>query len=137
MLVQACQTMPMKDFNTLKLGMDKDQVLEAMGSPVRSERREGIDRWTYIFYDNKTQQIKEVQFTDGVATYVGDKFEPAPEKSWQAEEKRKEELELKIAAENETKKIERKKSNVDFNNFEKEAHLQDKVHYMPDFQPVD
>lgn len=137
LLITACQTMPSREFTELKLGMDKDQVLATMGSPNRADRREGIDRWAYVFYDKGLRQDKEVQFIDGIATYIGDRFEPTPEKSWQAEEKRKGELEERIIAENEIKKTERKKSQVDYNNFEKEAHLKDKIHYMPDFKPID
>lgn len=66
-----CQTNELKQYEKLKVGMDKGEVLEIMGSPRRCERRQSQDRWTYVFYQNQMEHQKEIQFFEGRANYIG------------------------------------------------------------------
>lgn len=69
--------------------MEKGDVLDIMGDPQRKARVKGADRWTYVFYDEKTRTEKEVHFVDGKAVYVGDYVPPkvsAEERDRQNEE---------------------------------------------------
>lgn len=68
----ACQSSAKKDFERIQTGMEKVEVLDIMGDPQRKRRSQSVDHWTYVFYDEKKRVEKEVQFADGVATYVGD-----------------------------------------------------------------
>lgn len=67
----ACQTRAAKDFARIKTGMEKVDVIDIMGDPQRKIRRKGVDRWTYIYYDERVRNENEVHFDQGVATYVG------------------------------------------------------------------
>lgn len=67
----------LRSFNSLSPGMEKDDVLDIMGSPKTTLRREGKDRWLYVFYDDKIRFEKEVQFYEGKAVYVGEIWQPS------------------------------------------------------------
>lgn len=70
--IGGCQSPRYKWFEDVKIGMDKDQVLTAAGGPNSSRRWKDKDRWTYVFWDDpQGRQIREVHFSDGIATYVG------------------------------------------------------------------
>lgn len=57
--------------------MDKPQVLDIAGSPRFQRRQKGIDRWVYVFEDrSRPTATREVQFTNGRATYVGKETSP-------------------------------------------------------------
>lgn len=71
-----CQTNELKQYEKLKVGMDKGDVIDIMGSPRRSERWHGQDRWTYIFYQDREEYLKEVHFLGGRASYVGEQWKP-------------------------------------------------------------
>lgn len=71
-----CQTSMGTDFQKLKPGMEKAQVLDIMGSPQRTQRWRGLDRWTYIFYDQELREEREVHFDQGKASYIGAKHVP-------------------------------------------------------------
>ena len=68
----ACQTNDVKEFSKVQSGMEKAEVLEIMGSPQRQERWQGMDLWTYIYYTDSQRHEKEIDFSDGKATYVGE-----------------------------------------------------------------
>ncbi|RYZ77609.1 MAG: outer membrane protein assembly factor BamE, partial [Proteobacteria bacterium] len=76
-LLSACQTNMLKEYDSLHAGMEKDDVLDKMGSPQRTQRARGKDRWTYVFYHDRIRYEKEVQFFEGTAVYVGDAPQPA------------------------------------------------------------
>jgi outer membrane protein assembly factor BamE len=44
LLTSACQTSMLKQFDEVKPGMEKDDVLELMGSPDQTQRSQGRDR---------------------------------------------------------------------------------------------
>src|SRR4051812_19477413 len=92
LILSSCATTELKQYNQVQKGMDKDQVLSIMGSPRHNLRRDGVDRWTYEFYDSGKFYKKEVHFKDGIAIYVGDEYkdpetvvEEKLEKSFKAE----------------------------------------------------
>lgn len=76
-----CQTSMYQQFEQVNVGMDKDDVLQIMGSPQRTQRWRGKDRWTFVFYEDRIRFEKEVQFQEGVATYVGQTWQPPKEES--------------------------------------------------------
>ncbi len=78
-LLGACQTAPHVGFQTLKEGMEKDQVLEAVGNPTRTQRWQGKDRWIYQFYVDKERapDVKEIHFAEGKVVYLGGPVAPA------------------------------------------------------------
>lgn len=130
-LVCACQTSPLDDYNKLHAGMEKDQVLDIMGSPQRTERFHGKDRWTYIFYDHNVKYEKEIHFLQGNAVYVGNVWEPTVSAA---------EVDAKNEASNKTlnEELAQKYQNTatDYSNYENSVHGTDKVRYLPTFEPV-
>lgn len=73
----ACVTPRHKFFGNVQQGMEKDQVLEAAGSPNVSRRVKGQDTWLYIYRDAPGgTQTKEVIFENGRVVYAGDRRGP-------------------------------------------------------------
>lgn len=127
----ACQMNPKKQFEKIKTGMDKGQVLELMNSPQQTDRKSGIDRWTYIYYNDEVREEKQVHFAEGLVTYVGAPVQPAVS----AEEQDA----LNEAANQSLEQMARNKkqeSNNAFSNYEDEVRGTDQIRYMPDFKPV-
>jgi outer membrane protein assembly factor BamE (lipoprotein component of BamABCDE complex) len=71
-----CQTNELKQYEKLKLGMDKSEVIEIMGSPRKVERRQSQDHWVYKFYQDQQWYEKEVRFKEGKAIYLGEFQKP-------------------------------------------------------------
>jgi hypothetical protein len=71
-----CQTYPAHKFNSISLGMEKGEVIEQLGSPKFSNRRQGVDRWIYHFYQYDKKMVKEIHFQEGKVIYLGDETEP-------------------------------------------------------------
>lgn len=132
-LLTACQTSALKDFEKIKPGMEKQDVLEVMGNPSRTQRFHGKDRWTYIFYDSRIRFEKEVQFFEGNAVYVGNTWEPPVEQSAAMVDKRNEERNAAIDAELAREATENRNA---YSNYELKVHGDDKVRYVPDFKPL-
>ena len=57
-LLVGCQTNMLREYQKINPGMEKDDVLKVMGSPQRTQRFHGKDRWTYIFYYGKVRYEK-------------------------------------------------------------------------------
>jgi outer membrane protein assembly factor BamE len=70
----SCQTHMIEEFNKVRPGMDKGQVLEIIGSPQTSDRWKGKDRWQYVYYKENRKVVKEILFDNGKADYVGDEY---------------------------------------------------------------
>lgn len=135
-ILLSCQTNMVRQFSQVREGMDKDEVLELMGSPTTKTRFHGKDRWFYTYYENDIRYDKEVHFLNGKAVYVGGPYEPPAEKSAAVVDQQKQELEDKIQTEKAQRQIERKNSNA-LEEYEKEVRGEGKkVKYMPDFKPV-
>lgn len=74
----ACQTSRFKEFETVRGGMSKSDVIELVGGPQRTQRWHGRDRWEYRFYGtSEGELIREVHFENGKSTYVGPAIKPA------------------------------------------------------------
>lgn len=74
--VVGCATNMKDQFGRVQVGMEKNDVLDLVSSPQRTQRWKGMDRWTYIFYDDNHRLEKEVLFNEGKASYVGDVVQP-------------------------------------------------------------
>jgi hypothetical protein len=70
-ILLGCQTLPLNHFNEVRIGQDKSDVIEILGGPNWSERRNGVDRWNYIFYQDGARLEKQIHFQDGLVTYKG------------------------------------------------------------------
>lgn len=124
----------LKSFEKIHPGMDKHQVLEALGNPTATTRLHGRDRWIYRFYEGDIRFDKEVHFLDGMAIYSGDAWTPEPDKTANAVDKKNEELNEKTQVET----AERAKRNSEaYDNFQSEARNADKVRYMPTFKNLE
>jgi outer membrane protein assembly factor BamE (lipoprotein component of BamABCDE complex) len=70
--LSSCQTPRYKEFEQVRTGMTKAEVIEAVGGPSAKLRRQGVDRWTYIFENHPGGElVREIQFVNGKSTYVG------------------------------------------------------------------
>lgn len=70
--LSSCQTARYKEFEQVRTGMTKAEVIEAVGGPSAKLRRQGVDRWTYIFENHHGGElVREIHFVDGKSTYVG------------------------------------------------------------------
>jgi hypothetical protein len=56
----SCSHNPYQDFEQVHIGDDKEQLLEKVGSPLRSSHSNGRDLWTYRFYVNDQMIYKDV-----------------------------------------------------------------------------
>lgn len=62
---------PAENFERIKRGMPKYDVLELLGTPRRSERVKGQDHWTYVFHTKTGYVERVVLFEDGKVIYAG------------------------------------------------------------------
>jgi len=127
-----CQTNEIKAFSKVQPGMEKGDVIGIMGSPQRSERWHGRDRWTYIFYHEDSRFEKEVQFSGGRSLYVGDVTKP--EVSAEEQDKINEESNQAIAATLAAERAANKKSVIQYHD--STADDSAPIRYVPEFKPV-
>ncbi len=75
----ACQTPQHKRFENVQLGMEKLDVVDAAGTPAKTRRWQGKDRWTYEMWNkaDRTTIVREVHFQNGRVTYIGRPVMPA------------------------------------------------------------
>lgn len=132
-LLSGCQTSMLKSFDQVHAGMDKHQVLEAMGSPTATTRLHGKDRWIYRFYDDKIRFEKEVHFLNGTVVHKGDSWEPTNERTAEAADKRAAEAEATYQAEAIAREEARKSSAEAFAEYERNSRNAKDVKYMPAF----
>ena len=73
LMLPSCVTPRFREFDRVQEGMPKWEVLDAAGSPSRTQRWQGRDRWIYVMWDapGEKRRIREVHFEDGLAVYVG------------------------------------------------------------------
>lgn len=133
LLLTACQTNMVKQFEQVKPGMEKDDVLDLLGSPRQTQRFHGKDRWYYVFYEDRIRFEKEVHFFEGNAIYVGNKWEPPVEQSAAA-------IDTRNAAANqatdEAIKKEEAENRASYSGYEAEVRGEDKVRYIPQYEPI-
>lgn len=132
LLLVGCATNMQKQFERVQVGMEKTEVLSLMESPQRTQRWHGLDRWTYIFYNDGNRFEKEVHFSDGKATYVGEVFQPPVTASEQ--DLKNEEANQQVEALAQTKREEARKA---FPDYEQQSKGTDTIRYVPQFKPVE
>jgi outer membrane protein assembly factor BamE (lipoprotein component of BamABCDE complex) len=74
----ACQTSPIHDFSKVQVNMNKDDVLNLIGSPVRTERQDGKEKWAYRFWtgdERNVETLRQVTFLNGQVVSVGEDTE--------------------------------------------------------------
>ncbi len=108
-LCVSCVTLKSKRVESLRIGMLKDEVLEAAGSPTTFARHQGRDRWIYRVVKGSDINSTEVQFVGGKAVYVGPPALPAlsaeeQDKYNQIYNQRQDATETKIIEERQKKK---------------------------------
>jgi len=74
----SCATAPLKKFPSISVGMDKGEVLEALGSPLHVNQKTKNHIWHYRFFDKDENEImKEIKFSNGKVVYAVDVKHPA------------------------------------------------------------
>lgn len=53
----SCTHNPYQDFQKIQVGDDKAQVLDKVGSPLRSKFQDGKNIWTYRFFDRTSNAL--------------------------------------------------------------------------------
>ena len=71
-LGQACQTAAIERFSKIKESMSKDEVLEIVGSPNRTEQFDGKEKWAYKYYTGDSVELKQVTFQNGAVISFGE-----------------------------------------------------------------
>lgn len=70
----ACSSLLYKEFDDVKVGMDKGDVTEMIGSPLEVRQRKQPHIWIYRFYDEDKKEIfKEIRFEQGKVVYAGER----------------------------------------------------------------
>lgn len=64
-LLVGCGTSPYKEYEKFPIGGDKSDLVEQVGSPIKSKRKNGIDIWTYRFFDGENKIFRDVHIKDG------------------------------------------------------------------------
>lgn len=131
LFLMGCTLSPKKQFEQVRVGMEKDQVLGIMDSPQRTQRWHGMDRWTYIFYEDDSRFEKEVHFQNGYANYVGDVFKP--EVSADEQDLRNDDANKEVEAMAQAHREEVKKA---FPAYEDKVRGTNEYLYVPQFTPV-
>jgi outer membrane protein assembly factor BamE len=133
LMLTGCQTNILNKFNQVKHGMEKDDVLNLMGSPQRTQRFHGKDRWTYVFYDHRIRFEKEVHFFENNAVYVGDVWQPEENRSAFAMDKANDAKNVEIDAQI-MKDLDTHRQAYD--KYESQVRGTDKIRYLPTFEPI-
>jgi outer membrane protein assembly factor BamE len=129
----ACQTNMKKAFEEVKPGMDKQQVLEAIGGPRAVTRFHGKDRWFIMFYEDGVRYEREIHFLNGIADYVGENYVAPEEKQAAYVDKKNEESNEQVFKE----LVEsRGQLGLGQEDYEKKVKGMDKVRYVPKFEDL-
>lgn len=133
LLFSGCQTNMVKAFDSLKVGMDKDEVLDTIGGPRAVTRFHGKDRWFILYYHDKIRYEKEIHFLEGRAVYIGEPYEAPPEKQAAYVDKLNEAQDIRTFQELVQS---RKESEQEEITLEQKIRKNDKVRTVPQFEPV-
>jgi outer membrane protein assembly factor BamE (lipoprotein component of BamABCDE complex) len=71
-LAVGCASIQVEDFQKVKRGMEKTDVVEILDSPYRVFRVNDTDVWTYRFRRNNSWETREIHFRDGVVQFSGE-----------------------------------------------------------------
>jgi hypothetical protein len=74
--LNGCVTPAKTDFEKIKPGLYKFDVIDIMGVPDATYRRDGNDRWIFRYFENNQSVTKEVHFTESKVIYSGDPVKP-------------------------------------------------------------
>lgn len=61
-LLIGCASSPIRTFAKIEIGMERADVLELVGNPLRTERFDGKEKWVYRFYEDDKAIFKQVTF---------------------------------------------------------------------------
>lgn len=67
----ACSTKKMRQIEKVQIGMDRDDVLDIMGSPSRVDRSRQPHIWRYNIIEGSKLIVKEIHFQGHSVHYVG------------------------------------------------------------------
>lgn len=126
-----CQTNQLKAFEKLKVGMDKDDVLDIMGSPQATQRWQGMDRWSYEFLQDEQLYKKEVRFSESISNYVGEVF--VPEVSALQQDQANAAANKEVEAQEIAKKQDAIKG---YSDYENSVRGEKDIRFVPSFTPV-
>ncbi len=72
-LLAGCASFQLSDFSEVRLGMDRSDVIDNIGSPLSTQKRGELNIWTYRL-PSETHQVtlKEVHFREDRVVYAGD-----------------------------------------------------------------
>ncbi len=76
-----CASFP-ETMDRIKAGMDKGEVLEILGNPKRTFRENGLDYWTYLYFENNQEWRRDVVFEGGKVIRVT-RPTPTAKSGWQ------------------------------------------------------
>ncbi len=127
----ACQHAPIDRYNKIAKGMDKDQVLDLVGSPKTTLRKESKDIWVYDFYSEDNLSTKELHFQEGKLTYLGDKTRPeVSAEQMDLINKTQNELAAKQETTNKTR------SKEAYQKYEDDVRGANQIRYIRRFEPI-
>lgn len=69
LVIAGCATFS-QTMDRVKIGWDKDQVLNELGSPKRTFRENGLDYWTYLYFQGSQEWRRDVIFENGKVVRV-------------------------------------------------------------------
>ena len=70
LLLINCASTPIQTVQSIKVGMDKSEVIELMGAPQRTSRINGRDQWIYFYYLNEARSGAEISFLESKVIQV-------------------------------------------------------------------
>lgn len=135
-LLASCQTNMARQFDKISPGMDKDAVLDKLGSPRHITRMNGEDRWYYLYYQEDVRQQKEIHFKDGLVSYSGEKKKPVAEIDPVVVDTKNSEINRQLDEETEKRKTASKNAYNDYLKYEKKVKKENEIQYLPDFEPL-
>jgi hypothetical protein len=60
-----CAASVPRDLDSVRVGMDKDRVLEVVGNPNHTYRAEQADHWVYTYFNGDHEMRREIIFDEG------------------------------------------------------------------------
>jgi len=78
-LMAGCATSLPKALDSVRVGMDKDRVLELAGDPSHTYRADDTDHWAYTFFVNDQEMRREIVFAEGKVVKISP---PMPRQDW-------------------------------------------------------
>lgn len=75
LIIAGCVSAPVRHFDDIKVNMTKDEVLEIVGNPTRTELYGGKEKWAYRFYTDEEKDqwdLRQVTFVEGKVVSVGE-----------------------------------------------------------------